>query len=98
MSEFAKNLRKYRKRKNYTQVKLAKKLNYGSTAIANYESGRNEPSFDDLISIARILDVTPNDLIGFTAREDDAAFLSSFKMLEPKHQKIILDMIDALQS
>ena len=98
MSEFAKKLRKYRKQKNYTQVELAEKLNYGYTAIANYESGRNEPSFDDLISIARILDVTPNDLIGFAAKEEDAAFLSSFKMLHPKQQKIILDMIDALQS
>lgn len=98
MSEFAKNLRKYRKQKNYTQVELAEKLNYGYTAIANYESGRNEPSFDDLISLSYALGVTPNDLIGFSPMEEDIEFLLSFKTLQPKHQKIILDMINALES
>lgn len=98
MSEFAKNLRKYRKQKNYTQVELGKKLNYGYTAIANYESGRNEPSYDDLISLAYILGVTPNDLLGFSLSKDDTEFLISFKKLQLKYQKIILDMINALQS
>lgn len=97
MSEFAKNLKKYRKQKNYTQVELAEKLDYGYTAIANYESGRNEPSFDDLISLSHILGVTPNDLLGFSPMEEDIIFLSSFKSLQPKHQKIILDMIESLQ-
>ncbi|WP_458408458.1 helix-turn-helix domain-containing protein [Anaerotignum sp.] len=97
MSEFAENLKKYRKQKNYTQVELAEKLNYGYTAVGNYESGRNEPSFDDLISLSYALDVTPNDLLGFSAMEEDNKLLFSFKSLQPKHQKIILDMIDALQ-
>ena len=49
MSDFAKNIRKFRKQKGYSQTELAKILNYGYTAIANYESGRNEPSLDVLI-------------------------------------------------
>ena len=52
MSEFAENLKRFRKSKKLTQTELGKMLNYGSTAIANYESGRNEPSIDDLIKIA----------------------------------------------
>lgn len=39
MSDFAQNLRKYRKQRKYSQMELAKELNYGYTAIANYESG-----------------------------------------------------------
>lgn len=73
-------------------------MNYGYTAIANYESGRNEPSYDDLISLAYILGVTPNDLLGFSLSKDDTEFLFSFKNLQLKHQKIILDMLNALQS
>ncbi|WP_458408229.1 helix-turn-helix domain-containing protein [Anaerotignum sp.] len=46
MSDFAKNLRQFRKEKGYTQIELAKLINYGYTAIANYESTRNEPSLD----------------------------------------------------
>lgn len=38
MSDFSFNLKKYRKRKNLSQCKLAKTLHYGCTAIANYES------------------------------------------------------------
>ena len=72
MSDFAKNLRRYRKRKNYSQEKLAKELHYGYTAIANYESGRNEPSIDDLIRLAKALNVTVDELIGmkFTSKEE----------------------------
>ena len=54
MSEFAANLKQFRKRKKYSQATLARKLNYGHMTIANYESGRNEPSIDDLIKIAII--------------------------------------------
>ena len=38
MSDFAKNLKRFRKQKGYSQQKLAKALEYGYTAIANYES------------------------------------------------------------
>ena len=98
MSDFAKNLKKYRKQKNYTQAELAKKLNYGYTAIANYESGRNEPSFDDLISLCYILGVTPNELLGFSPMEKDAELLFSFHSLPLKHQKLIIEMMNALRS
>ena len=64
MSDFSFNLKKYRKRKNLSQCKLAKTLHYGCTAIANYESGRNEPSIDSLIKLAEALDVTIDELGG----------------------------------
>ena len=81
MSEFAANLKQFRKRKKYSQATLARKLNYGHMTIANYESGRNEPSIDDLIKIAIILDIS---------------FIFRFNQLETKHKKIILDLIQAL--
>lgn len=64
MSDFARNLRYHRKRKNLSQKELAKKINYGYTAIANYESGRNEPSIDVLLALSEILDVTVDELVG----------------------------------
>lgn len=64
MSDFAKNLKKYRKQKKYSQTELAKCVQYGYTAIANYESGRNEPSIDVLIQLANALDVTVDELVG----------------------------------
>lgn len=98
MSDFAKNLRKFRKRKGYSQQNLAKVLGYGYTAIANYESGRNEPSFDCLIKLAEILDVTIEELLGMKLRTEEQRLISSFKKLDDEKKKMILDLIHTLQS
>lgn len=97
MSEFAKNLKKYRKMKNISQEKLGKSLNYGSTAIANYESGRNEPSIDSLIKIAEVLDVTIDDLLGMKRKTGEKQLLSAFKRLDQEKQQIVLHFIETLQ-
>ena len=62
--ELAKRLRQLRKENNLTQAKLSSMLNYGYTAIANYESGRNEPSLKDVRKLANIFNVSVDYLIG----------------------------------
>ena len=62
MSDFAKNLRQFRREKEDTQIEPAKLINYGYTAIVNYESTRNELSLDTLIELSRILDITTDEL------------------------------------
>ena len=98
MSDFAKNLRYYRKRKKYSQKDLAEKLNYGYTAIANYESGRNEPCLDDLIALAKILEVTVDELIGVKSEILEQEVLSAFKKIDTRSKKIITELLDVLSS
>ncbi len=62
--KFSQRLKELRKEKKMTQVELGKMLNYGYTAIANYEKGRNHPSLVDIIKIANIFDVSVDYLIG----------------------------------
>lgn len=62
--EFKDRLKFLRKEKRLTQVKLGEMLNYGYTAIANYESGRNQPSIPDLKKIASIFNVSMDYLLG----------------------------------
>lgn len=62
--EFKDRLKALRKEKRLTQVKLGEMLNYGYTAIANYESGRNQPSIPDLKKIASIFNVSMDYLLG----------------------------------
>lgn len=63
--EFKDRLKSLRKENNLTQSKLGEMLNYGYTAIANYESGRNEPhSLSVLIKIASIFNVSLDYLLG----------------------------------
>ena len=97
MSDFAQNLKKYRKQKKYSQMALAKELNYGYTAIANYESGRNEPAFDDLIKLARLLEVTIDELVGTDLTTKENQCLSYFKKLDEENQIRILDLMYVLQ-
>ena len=62
--ESPKRLKELRKEKKITQVKLASKLHYGYTAIANYESGRNQPNIRDLTKLANTLNVSIDYLVG----------------------------------
>ena len=99
MSEFAKNLKRFRKQKNLTQVELGKMLNYGSTAIANYESGRNEPSLDVLIKLSEILDVSTDDLLGATPKDKiESPVLIPFEILNDEKKKIVMELIKSLQA
>ena len=64
--EFPKRLKALRTEKKITQVNLAHELHYGYTAIANYESGRNQPNIGDLTKLANTLNVSIDYLLGRT--------------------------------
>lgn len=66
MSEFPNRLKLLRCEKKWTQKQLAEMLDYGYTAISNYESGTNKPSYKDLIKIANIFNVSTDYLLGIT--------------------------------
>jgi transcriptional regulator with XRE-family HTH domain len=71
MNLFKSNLLYLRKKNKVTQDDMAHKLSLGRTTITNYEKGISEPSFDILIQIAKILDVTIDDLLLKDIREED---------------------------
>lgn len=87
---FAQRLKELRKEKELTQAELSKKLGYGYTAIANYESGRNEPSLADLITICRILDVSSDYLIGISDVQKPCAILERSELAMLYQQMIEL--------
>ena len=64
--EFNHRLRSLRKEKGLTQTEVGKHLGYGYTTISNYESGRNEPSIEDLKKMAAFFQVSLDYLLGVT--------------------------------
>lgn len=63
---FAENLRMYREKAGYKSAKeFSQKLGVPYTTYVPYETGRREPRFEQLVNIAQLLKVTPNDLLGF---------------------------------
>lgn len=103
MEEFKHRLKMLRKEKKLTQVKLGEMLNYGYTAIANYESGRNQPAIADLKKIASIFDVSLDYLLGvndirhpYIVDEDSVEFnrFQSYytQLTKPSRQEVLMFM------
>ncbi|MDF2486598.1 MAG: transcriptional regulator, family [Herbinix sp.] len=63
---FNARLKQLRQKNKLTQGELANILNLKPTAISNYESERNEPSFDKLIALSKYFDVSCDYLLGIT--------------------------------
>lgn len=92
--KFNKRLRQLRQKNNLTQGDLAKILGLKPTAISNYESERNEPSFEKLIALSKYFDVSCDYLLGITDSylpvggevldKDIVEFFDLYKQLTPK--------------
>lgn len=57
-----KNIAKYRKEFNMTQMEFAEKLNYSDKAISKWERGESVPDINVLIEIANFFGITLNEL------------------------------------
>jgi len=86
-------LKQLRISNNLTQGNLADILGIKATTIANYESNRNEPSFNKLIRLADYFDVSCDYLLGQT--EDCRT--CSMKTMHRDHIEL-LEMFNKLNS
>ncbi|MBU1020578.1 MAG: helix-turn-helix domain-containing protein [Firmicutes bacterium] len=64
MSKYSENIKKYRLEKNLTQEQLAKQLFVTKQAISKWETGRGYPDTQTLPAIAKILEVSIDELMG----------------------------------
>ncbi len=63
--QLIKNLRSFRKKHNYTQMQLSKKLNISRQAYSNYETGQRDPDIDTLVRLSHIYHVSLEQLIAY---------------------------------
>lgn len=63
MSNFAKNVRRLRKRKGLTQAELGKLIDVSQVVIHNYESEKITPKPTTFVQLAKALGVTCEELI-----------------------------------
>lgn len=64
--EFSRRLKYLRIKNNKSQKELAKLLSVGVSTISNYETGRNEPSYEKLIILAKYFNVSIDYLLGYS--------------------------------
>ena len=70
MVDFGNTLKTLRLRKNMTQAQLAQKLGLTKSVISAYETGLRLPSYDILIHIARIYNVSTDYLLGIEKKQE----------------------------
>ena len=64
MSTIAKNLRKLRRTKGFSQEKLARLADVANNTIVKIEAGKNQnPTLDTLNKIAKALEISVDELI-----------------------------------
>ena len=99
----AKRIAKLRKERGLTQVELAKKLKAPQSIVSRYERGELRLHGDLLMRLAKILDVTPNDLLGFESNGEATEAiprqwlrrLQKIKALSRRDHEALLRTVDA---
>lgn len=69
MVDFGNTLKTLRIRDNMTQAQLAQKLGLTKSVISAYETGLRMPSYDVLIHIAKIYNVSTDYLLGVESKQ-----------------------------
>lgn len=80
LTNFPQKLKELRKEKKLTQTELASKLNISQKLYSNWESGKAEPTLDNIIKLANILDVTVDYLLGRSDNFSNTIVLSKNNM------------------
>lgn len=70
MVDFGNALKTLRLRENMTQAQLAQKLGLTKSVISAYETGLRFPSYDILIHIAKIYNVSTDYLLGLEHKQE----------------------------
>mgnify|MGYP000856315336 CR=1 FL=1 len=70
MKEVGKKISENRKKLKISQIEFAKNLNISNATLSQYESGDINIPLQKIVEISKILDITPNYLLGFEEKED----------------------------
>ena len=80
---FSKNLTSFRKKKGYSQEQLAFQIGVSRQAVSKWETGLSQPELSNIEKICEVLEITPNDLMGYDFQESKPSkknkkFITSF--------------------
>ena len=66
MSTIGDNIRKFRMYNKLSQKDFADRVNRTATVISNWENGVHCPDIETMEKICKVLNVTPNELLGWS--------------------------------
>lgn len=89
--EFSERLKELRKQAHLTQVELAKRLGIGQSSYADWERGKKNPTQENLIKLAQILNVSVDYLVGNSDEENANKELEDIELLFRMNSKGLTD-------
>ncbi len=92
MVNFGAILKSLRIRDDMTQAQLAQKLGLTKSVISAYETGIRQPSYDVLIHIAGIFDVSTDYLLEVERKRD-----IDFSGLTPEETDALINLVKAMK-
>ncbi|MFS9243223.1 helix-turn-helix domain-containing protein [Streptococcus infantis] len=79
MISFSERLKELRKRNNLTQQELADKVGTNRVNVTKWETGRTEPTLENIVKLAKILDTTTDELLGRKINFGDTILRKKYK-------------------
>lgn len=92
-SKISERLKELRNKKGMTQEELAQNINTSRSNIANYETGKNNPSVEMLEKLSEIFNCSMDYLMGRTDLKTTKEYLDGFYDGEKKWQNKINNKI-----
>ena len=100
---FKTRIKSLREKENFSPSEIATALNISIQAYYKYESGKSEPSIENLIKLANILNVTLDYLVGRDFANDvgyltteQHEFVKTFLQLDDLNQAKVVGYVMAL--
>ena len=94
MVDFGSRLRQLRRQEHITQQQLAQRLGLTKSVISAYETDLRMPSYDVLLSIARIFKVSTDYLLGCNTKNDNSLDLTG---LTESQQQALRQLVVAMR-
>ncbi len=101
--KISENIKKHRKIKGLTQNDIAEIIEKDRSTVAKYESGQADPPFNVLIMLAKLFDITIDELCGierqgvFTVRSEDEIDFEEKISCFTKEEQIMIYKIKVME-
>jgi len=86
------SIKKFREERKMTQNDLAEKMHLTRPGISNWENGKSEPSSSQLVMLAKIFNVTTDEIVGNTLNNKSAVIVDTSALI--KRPAIIEELIE----
>ena len=79
MTSFSERLKELRKKNSLTQQELADKVGTNRVNVTKWETGRTEPTLENIVKLSKILDTTTDELLGRNINFGDTILNKKYK-------------------